>query len=368
MVERHYALIPQRAGRIVVRGPSFMGQMLSSTRADPFDSFFGEGTPVQARADDVTLDARAAPANTGTPWLPARSVQLRLTGLPQDGRVKAGEPLTLTLSIDATGTSAEHLPEPRLPPLQGARVYPDQTQDATRDDGRWLHASRTRSFAIVPNRGATLTIPAITLDWWNVARDRAEQARLPVHALTVIGGAVGAAPPAAAGKPSASAAGAPSVDRDGESVAAAWRDIAIASVALWLIVLTAFAWWWFARRANPAGKASESAADARRGSLRKRVQEAAMRGDAAACERALLEWARGERPGIRHLGALRESLGEPTQREALDRLQHARWNDGDAAAACDSVAKAFARGLSWREAASGNSGRNGLPPLYPQSR
>ena len=29
VVERHYALVPERNGRIVVRGPTFMGQMLS---------------------------------------------------------------------------------------------------------------------------------------------------------------------------------------------------------------------------------------------------------------------------------------------------------------------------------------------------
>lgn len=368
VVERHYALVPQRAGRIVVRGPTFLGQMLSSSRNDPFDSFFDDGTPVQARADDVTLDARAVPANAGTPWLPAQSVQLQLTGLPRDGRIKAGEPLTLTLGIDAVGTSASRLPQPQLPPLEGARVYPDQTQDAVRDDGRWLHATRTRSFAIVPNRGGTLTIPPITLTWWNVATDRAEQARLPAHVLAVGGGAMTATQPASGTK------GRVAANTDGSNPAAAnsdakvvmWRGIAVASIALWLIALTAFAWWWFARRANPVHEGSEGA-NARGGSLRSRTLDAARRGDVATCERALLEWARSEHPGIRNLGALQEASSDPEQKSALDRLQRARWKGGDKGAACDAVAKAFARGMSWRDQAEKRKGET-LPPLYPQRR
>jgi hypothetical protein len=368
VVERHYALIPQRAGRIVVRGPTFLGQMLSQNRSDPFDSFFDDGTPVQARADDVTLDARAVPANAGTPWLPARSVQLKLTGLPGDGRIKAGEPLTLTLGIDAVGTSVSRLPQPQLPPLDGARVYPDQTQDSTRDDGRWLHATRTRSFAIVPNRGGTLTIPAITLNWWNVATDRTEQARVPAHTLTVIGAAANVTTqrPNAAG---ATLTNAIANGATGNRVAAIWRDVALASIALWLIALTAFAWWWFARRPsqNTAGVALDvDENDRRRGALRKRLTDAAQRGDAAACERALLVGVRGELTGVRNTGALREALSDPAQRAALEQLQRARWKGGDARAACDAVARAFARGFAWRDLEHEKRRAEALPPLYPR--
>ncbi|HJU07572.1 MAG TPA: BatD family protein [Rhodanobacteraceae bacterium] len=371
VVERHYALIPQRAGRIVVRGPTFLGQMLSQNRSDRFDSFFDDGTPVQARADDITLDARAVPANAGTPWLPAQSVQLKMTGLPDNGRVKAGEPLTLTLSVDAVGTSVSRLPQLQLPPLDGARIYPDQPQDATRDDGHWLRATRTRSFAIVPNRGGTLTIPAITLNWWNVKTDQSEQARLPAHTLTVVGAAgnVTQQRPNAAGAASPNAiANSANYSSTGNGVAAVWRDVALASIALWLIALTALAWWWFARRPSrsTAGTAFDAdEIDRRRGALRKRLADAAQRGDAAACERALLDCARGERAVVRNSGALREALCDSAQRAALEQLQRARWKGGDARAACDAAVRAFARGFAWSETRDATPRARGeLPPLY----
>ncbi|MGN6313072.1 MAG: BatD family protein [Rhodanobacteraceae bacterium] len=368
VVERRYALVPERSGRIVVRGPTFMGQMLGDGGSTPFDNFFDEGKPVQARADDIALDVRAAPAGAGKPWLPAQSVQLKLSGMPSDGQVKLGEPLSLTLSVEAVGQPADHLPQPQLPALGGARVYPDKTQDSTRDDGRWLHGTRTRTFAIVPDRAGPLTIPAITLNWWNVAQDRAEQARVPAHTLTVIGAMGGniAAPatPAAAGNAQTAPVATP-------THAAMWRAIAIASLALWAIALTALAWWWRLRRRNSAIGTPGSGSAVRPGNaheLHRRTMLAVRECDVAACERALLEWARAARPHLRNLGELHDALAGGSQRAALEQLERVRWKGGDAPAACAAVAHAFERGFVWNEThdKKGRAG-DGLPPLYPNT-
>lgn len=375
VIERHYALIPQHAERIVVRGPTFMGQMLSSNGNDPFGAFFDDGTPVQARAEDITLSVRAIPANAGTPWLPAQSVQLQLTGLPANGRAQAGEPLSVTMTIDALGVSADRLPEPQLPPIDGARVYPDKTQDATRDDGHWLHGTRTRTFAIVPGHGGALTIPAITLNWWNVTADRAEQARVPAHTITV-----GAAATTAPGTPpptaSASTAGAVAASNSsaqqtfaGNASGVWWRNAAIASLALWLIALTAFAWWWVARRQRGVESNVEASASARSDARqwRQRTLAAARAGDVAACERNLLDWARAENAGVKKIGELRAALSDATQRDALDQLERARWRGGDARAASDAVTPAFTHGFAWKDTRRKNISANDgdLPPLYP---
>jgi len=367
VVERHYALIPQHAGNIVVRGPEFQGQMLDSNNPNGmFDSFFDDGNPVEARANDLTLSARAIPAGAGAPWLPAQSVQLKLDGLPADGKARVGEPLTLTLRIDAIGLSAQRLPEPQLPPIDGARVYPDRIQDATRQDNGALHGTRTRAFAVVPGRDGALTIPAITLNWWDVAHDRAALARIPEQVLQVNGGAAsgGQSPSAlASGTPQGNAAASPA-PRGTDSL---WRDVAIASIALWVIVLT-LAWWWLSRKKHVGDASSNGVAIARRDKreLRRATLDAACRHDAAACEHALLAWARATKPGSRHLGQLRDALADPAQRDVLDVLERARWQNGDATAACDGVARAFERGFVWREwRTNGKCADDGLPPLYP---
>jgi hypothetical protein len=406
VIEYSWALIPQRAGPITVQGPTFQGQrmavgnpgvwlnnpnaLLNNPNALLNGRLPGFGTPVNATAPVTRIDARAAPAGAGKPWLPARDVQLKLAGVPANGEVSAGVPLTLTLSISATGQPAEALPEPELPPIAGARVYPDQTRDTTDDSGQWLQGTRTRSFAIVPQRNGKLELPAITLDWWDVSRDRTEQASVPAHTLqvsgVVAGGATGIAP-APATNPVASSAAAPASSvapiatnaLPGGGAPWSWRTIALASLALWLLAIAAATTWWLVQRkmrsrtnrgasVEVVRAASEGTDDAQKPSraLQAQALEAARSGDVAACERALLAWARACRPDVANVTALRNALSDPAQRDALDALQRTRWQAGDATAACAAAADAFAHGFVWNEDGKQPRAKPGdLPPLYP---
>ncbi len=407
VIERSWALIPQRTGTITVDGPVFQGQQMvpggpNGMLNNPFlnGRIPGVGAPVRTTAPEVRIEARAVPANAGKPWLPARDVKLKLTGLPAHGAVDAAAPLTLTLSISADGQPADALPEPELPPIAGARVYPDQTRDSTDAGGQWLKGTRTRSFAIVPDRNGTLRIPEITLDWWNVDAGRAEQASAPLHVLRVSGVATiataTAPPPAAAtaATPAASAARTPAARAHAvASTSTFWRDVAVASLVLWVIAIVVVVALW-RRRASSAPPASDpampgigadrgSAVSPARGAplvaaratpttkvdlraLQRSALDAAHGGDPSSCEHALLAWARAAHPEITQAGALRDALADPVQRDSLDALQRVRWHGGDAAPACAAVADAFAHGLVWRDDDKPVRVREPeLPPLYP---
>jgi hypothetical protein len=100
--------------------------------------------------------------------------------------------------------------------------------------------------------------------------------------------------------------------------------------------------------------------------LRRHAQDAARAGDPAACEHALLEWARASSTGITHLAQLRDALSDPAQRDALDALQRVRWQGGDPSPACGAVAEALAKGFAWRsDRKPARDGNTDLPPLYP---
>lgn len=401
VVERSWALIPQRSGAIAVQGPAFQGQSIVAGNPDPWvvnpngllnGQVPGFGKPVDAAAPVVHIDARAEPANAGKPWLPARDVQVQLVGLPANGKLDAGNPLTLTLVVSANGQPADALPEPELPPISGAMVYPDQTQDSTDDSGPWLQGKRARSFAIVPRRNGTLSIPAITLAWWNVVADKPEQATLPAHTLQVGGVATGSTPAVSPPVAAAAAANRPSRATPSAPAAAAppatpsnatlpWRDIALASLVLWLLAMVAAVAWWVLRRrasttdlrsvgtANADGLADRttevvSKPDPR--ALQRRALDAAQAGDAAICEHALLAWARALRDDVATVAALRDALSDAAQRNALDALQRARWQGGDSVLACVAVAQTFARGFAWRgQAKSKRDPDADLPSLYP---
>lgn len=360
--EQRYALIPQRAGRIDVPAASFQGAAIDP--GDP-NSFFGATDNVSISAPAVSIDVQAAPSDWGNhAWLPARDLSLSLDGWPAPQQVRVGQPLNLTMTLQATGLSDDTLPALSLPSLDGATVYPDKPVTHNHVDGQWIIGQRQQAFAIVPERPGTLTIPATTLKWWNVLTDKMEVAQIPARSVTVLpaigGGAAQPAVPASTSSAAATASAPASVPAP-----TPWRWIALGSIVLWVGSL--LAWWLWGRRGRRVPGADPTPAPASSAHQAQLAFLAAARGsDVAAQVRCLLAWARAERPGIQHLGELSAALDDASQRAAIEALQQRHY----AGAPMDSgdsgidLVEAFRRGFAWRNAVGGEGGA-ALPPLYP---
>ena len=361
VIERRYALTPQREGHLEIPPVAFQGDMVNM--ADP-DAFFGNGTPVSASSPTVTLDAKPAPAQAPhTAWLPARDLRLSLDGSPAHGDLRVGQPLNLVMSVQATGLAYEALPALSLPSLDGATVYPDKPVNATHVDGQWLVGRRQQGFAIVPNRAGKLTIPETTLTWWNVVTDRAEVACIPAQTFNVLPAAGGSPPGPAVAPPMTAAPDTAPATKPAGGSETPWRWIALGSLGLWL--LSVLGWWWRRRRVG-AGKPATPVNAAPSGSrLRAAFLAAARGGDAAAQSAALLAWARAERPALQNLGELSLALSSAPQRDAIDALQRRRYAATEEAGVGDRLAAAFRDGFAWREAGKDGGPASPLPPLYP---
>src|SRR5690606_9866759 len=135
VVERHYALIPERSGELTIPAIAFRGSALDAS--DP-TGFFSRGRSVGARSDPITLDVRPRPAGwSGAAWLPAADLTLQDES-PPPTEVHVGDPITRTIRLQAKGLGYEQLPEITLPAVDGAETYPDKAQTRTRDDGTWI--------------------------------------------------------------------------------------------------------------------------------------------------------------------------------------------------------------------------------------
>ena len=202
--------------------------------------------------------------------------------------------------------------------------------------------------------------------------DRIETAELPARTLNVLpavgakAGTAAPAEPSAAPSPESSApaattsgapAGIPSSPR-------IWQTLAAIGFALWLITL---ALWWRSRRATPsvhigplppppAGSSAQRAAFLRACAL----------GELAGAERALVAWARSERPDVRNLGELAVRLDSAAQTDALALLQRARYAGASAQGVGAQLDRAFKPGLAWRKPASPAGQKSALPALYPE--
>jgi len=374
VIERRYAVVPQKSGELTLPPIMFQGDLLDPN--DP-DSFLGMGSPVQAQSSPLTLHVRPAPAGWGTSaWLPARQLTLGMDGLPDAASAaRVGQPFNLTLHLDATGLSFEALPSLTLPSLDGATAYPDKPVTGNRVDGGWIVGHREHRFAIVPSRAGPLTLPAITVKWWNVVTDQAETATIPSHTIQVLPAIGAATPPAGATStgvvstpPSAATATAPEASPASAVVPAVtspWMWVALAVGALWLLTLAALLW----RRRAPARP--DAAAAPRHGpavvpaARREAFLRAARDGDAAARVRTLLAWAQAERPALRHLEAVAAALDSDEQRAAIAALERACYGAAASGPSAAVLEAAFARGFAWRDERAGPPDDAPLPPLYP---
>lgn len=366
VVERHYAIFPQHAGTLEIHPPSFQGTAVDASDAS---AFFGTGSPVNAVAERSIVQVRPRPAGaTGGAWIPARELTLALDGMPPDGKARVGQPMTLTMRVDATGMPFEALPALSLPTLEGADVYPDKAVTGGGASGPWITGRRQQGFAVVPTRAGTLHIPATTLHWWNVVTDTAEVATVPARDIQVAPAAGSAASPAGtppAAVANASTAGsavsppAPSLPASGVP----WPWLFAAVCVLWL--LTVAAWFALRRRNHGAPPSARPAvvAPARERPAREAFLKAAAHAEPVAIERALLGWATGVQPSARTLGALSALLAPGPQPAAIAQLQRARF--AGAALDRDGLRQAFVDGFTWKTPSRGGDSTV-LPPLYPR--
>ncbi len=381
VLERHYALSAEKSGTLTLAPVTFRGHALNP---NDLNSFFSRGRAVTAQTPATTLDVRARPQASGTDaWLPAQSLDLTAEGIDDATAARVGEPITLTLRVKAQGLSFEQLPELKLPKIDGADVYPDKETTQNRDDGTWQYGERERKFAIVPNRPGMLTIPALSLAWWDTARDNAGVANLPPRTLQV---AAAASSDQSAGADARKNAGTSMlaisdraannattlVSPGGDAGSTTWRTLAIVVFGLWLATLAA--WAYSARRVHVVASVARARAapavvdEVSIRAARKAFADACARDDASSCARALLAWARAQGAGARTLGELVQALTDTAQRDALQELERAMYGAESATASRSGaqLASTFSGGLSLPSVAQSDArAQSALPPLYP---
>lgn len=408
VIERRYAIFPQRSGALAIEPPLLTAQIpdsggrRSSPRdrfgRDPFadlDNLFGQDPfanlggglfestrQIQLRGQNLTLNVKPQPPGGGSPWLPAESLQLTETWSPEPPQWRVGEPVTRTLAITVQGLSAAQLPDLNPPVPEGIRAYPDQPQAESRSEGDALVAQKVVKIALVPAREGHFTLPEVRLSWWDTQAGQARQAVLPARTLTVAPGAgqapqpapapsaapavpvpapvAGAAVPPAPVEPKPDAPAAPADRLD----SGPWPWVAAGLAGLWLATL--LTWWWERRRRGaPAVDAPASAPGLRQ--AKRRLELACRAGDPHAARAALLDWGRARWPDAppRSLEGLGARLG-PGASEELDALNRVLYGqDGTHWQGSPAWTRLAAALVASGDPPGSATQDVGLPPLYP---
>ncbi|MDZ4731488.1 MAG: BatD family protein [Xanthomonadales bacterium] len=287
VLERHYAVFPERSGPLQIPAMTLTGRLVER-RSDRLWQPSVRGRRIEAASEPVDLDILPRPASfTGDSWLPARQLQAS-QNISASETPTVGEPITRTIILDAVGLEENMLTEPTQSEIAGARIYPDQPQGITRDDGRWVLGHKEFRYAVVPEEAGELVLPELKLQWWDTVNNRQQTATLPEQRLTISPSSLQIPEPSAAVTNAASQQnlqGIPAVD--GQGVKSIWRALTGVFAVLWLMTL------FFLLRQRQAGPKVVSAAEQislAENELLKEFQRGCEAADAGKARLALSHW------------------------------------------------------------------------------
>lgn len=317
VLERHYAVFPERSGPLTIPAMRLTGRLVER-RADQLWQPAVRGRRIEAVSEPLELDIRSRPSGyAATAWQPARLLEASQNVSAGD-TLMVGEPVTRTVIIDAVGLEENMIPAPAWPELPGTRIYPDQPQGITRDDGKWVLGHKEFRYAIVPENPGELVLPELRVPWWDTVNDRPAEAVVPEVRLAVLPaalpspGGVTAPIDAVASRLAATAAGtAPS------GATNYWAYLAALFAALWLVTLALHLRRpWAATRAGVSGAPPVPAGER---AVLEQLKAACMAADAAAARQALARWLRNFAPPPHHgsLRALAAEVADAALRDAL---------------------------------------------------
>ncbi|EAT13752.1 protein BatD [Bermanella marisrubri] len=176
--ERQFAIFPQTSGEMVIPGPRYTGEISNGP--------WRPGRPISLGHPPKKIEVLPKPSSyPNAPWIPAKnfSVSANWQGDPQ--QIKIGDPITLTINIEAKGLSSAQIPAVAIPELDGFKYYPDQAQTQDQDTASGLISSRKQSIAVVATKPGQFRLPEIRIPWWNTQTNRVEYATIDAQALTV---------------------------------------------------------------------------------------------------------------------------------------------------------------------------------------
>ncbi len=361
VIERRYALFPEKSGDLTLPSLRFRGRVGESVPGR--SRYLNRGRQTEAVSDPLTLEVRPRPTDySGDHWLPAASLGLREAWPEEPPRFRVGEPVTRKLIVESKGLRSAQLPELAAPAGDRFRIYPEQPVIGNRVEGEWVIGRRELSMALVPTEPGRFLLPELRLVWWDTVADREQVAVLPEREITVDRATDAPPPPPPAAHPAPPDPAVETTPPIAAPVTGLWPWLAGGLGLLWLLTLGL---WWRERRRQPppppAATAPPQAAAARRALAR-----ACRDHDPQRAAAGLLAWAAATWPGPppRNLGELadRLAMGGETVR-ALDRALYAPDGGGWRG---ETLWGAVRGGLQARTDAVSEPPSGPLPPLYSQ--
>ena len=375
VVEIIYALFPQASGKLQIPALRFFAYETSNSR---YGGFSSRGNRIVRSTDAKNIDVMARPANIDLDnWMPASSITLNQQWSNSLDQLKVGEPVTRTISISAKGLTAAQIMPLSFSESDDYKIYPDQPQLDDSADASGVNGIRRESFALVPNRPGEISLPAVTLRWWDSGKQRMQTAKLDPVTLQVAAAEVSKVNP----YNSAPATAAPTNRLPLETPLVAPKSLLEEllsslllqiSLASNLLLVALLAIIWLRRSSTPAPRTDLSGLDSAPLELKQlltNIERAARKSDLAPLRDSLLAWGRCIFPQqkIKTLAEIASLLDDVQLQQQFDLLDQALYNNSTGQQPDLKLLVNLVRNGIVPRSKNTTSDRAELKPLYPSS-
>ncbi len=312
VVQKTFALFPKKPGAMTIEPFKFRALAFNPS-ANSYDALFNFSEPksIAAATKPVNLMVRDIPAKyQGTAWLPAKAITVTEQWSDTE-HLEPGTPVTRTILVKAQGLRADQLPDFSFDKIAGISVYAERPKRSNVPHTDAIEGVYEQKITYIPNNVASFTIPALTLNWWNIKTDNNAVAQLQQRTLRV-NAAVGAvnAPNSSVMKATAT----PIKSISTPFYQTLWFWIATTLFALWIVTV------WFMLRKKPAACAEKRLTTNL--SPEKALEEACHSNQPDAALQSLLAWAKTKWPNrALNLSTLRELIKDDAFQQALAELE-----------------------------------------------
>ncbi len=360
VVERRYAIYPQKTGKLTLDPIKFEGQSRTSQ---------GQLRFLRDHAQLFDIPVKAPPASfTGNTWLPAARLTLSASGVSGQSQITVGESLTRTIEVTAQGLRAEVLPPLNPDTPDGLKSYPDTPETSTDIGTDTVVGKLSQTTALVGLTPGKVTLPEVRIPWWNTRTDKQEVAVIPAQTLSIAAaGNQTRKPPAPGATPTPDKPTSPPVpseqsnDLQGTAGYGLWPWVSGVLALGWLATLLL----WYFRRKSPAAS-PEPGPDRHEAARFQALCQAARNGSADTLTR-LPEWFRVRHPNrpVNTVSDILRRAQRTELRTELNRLQARLFGATTEADTMNWNGEALVRELEHLRAQTTDDQENSaLPPLY----
>lgn len=184
VVEMTFAVFPQASGKLDIPAIAISAHQVANNSQNSF--FRSRGNQLVRNTQSKVINVMAKPAHIAADqWMPSSQVQLNQQWSSNLDQLVVGEPITRTITISAKGLTGAQIQPLNLEPSSDYKVYPDKAQLDEQVAAGGVSGIRRESFALVPNRQGKISLPKISVRWWDTVHQRMQTATLEALELNV---------------------------------------------------------------------------------------------------------------------------------------------------------------------------------------